>query len=154
MRRGGAIMQSCEHEHAGGGTAYKPHPPHPTAERGGETQCQIQVRDTIEIGAGSKHRLRAVKALLEKLLRAKGATFYLVVCHTGITFALQKYKNILTYANFFAFLYCNTYRTIPVKDAKYGIMLIYGDKTAHKPKAYTHLPKSTKRYIPCSFAPM
>ena len=81
MGCGRTVMQPREHEHAGGGTAYQTHPAHSAAKRGRETKGELFVRNTVQVSAGSKNRLCAVKALLEEFCRPLGTSFYLLLRH-------------------------------------------------------------------------
>ena len=81
MGGAGSVLETGEHEHAGSGAADETHAPHTTAERGGETEGQLFVINTIEIGTGSEDSLAAIETLFEEFDRALRACFYLLFCH-------------------------------------------------------------------------
>ena len=70
VRGAGTVMESGEHEHAGSGSADETHPTHAATERGGETESELFVINTIEIGTGSEDRLGAIETLFEEFDRA------------------------------------------------------------------------------------
>jgi len=77
----GTVLKSGEHEHAGGSAADETHPAHAAAERGGETQGELFVGYSVQVRAGGKDRLTAVKTLFEEFDGALRACFYLLFCH-------------------------------------------------------------------------